>query len=137
MRNTIRRALAHTTSILVFGFLAAGCSGAASEGGAVGTSGEGSPLIGVQIASGFVTVENNTGKPIVDTKVSIRVGSLQYPYGLGVPRLAPGEKRNLSIGDFKSRDGSQLYLNLRRPNEILVTATDVDGKIYEGGVPWR
>jgi len=137
MSTTIRRALVPITSVVVFGWLVAGCSGAASEGSAVGTSGEGSPAIGVQISSGFVTVENNTGKPIVETTISIRMGSLQYPYVPGVPRLAPGEKRNLSIGDFRSRDGSQLYVNLRRPNEILVTATDVDGKTYEGSVPWR
>lgn len=137
MSNAIRRALFRLTVVLLFGWFVSGCSGAASEGGAVGTSGEGSPLIGVGISSGFVTLENNTGKPIVETKISIRQGSLQYPYAPGVPRLAPGEKRNLSIGDFKSRDGSQLYVNLRRPNEIIVAATDVDGKTYEGSVPWR
>jgi hypothetical protein len=137
MSNAIRRALIPLTVVLLFGWFVSGCSGAASEGGAVGTSGEGSPLIGVQTSSGFVTIENNTGKPIVDTKISIRMGTLQYPYMPGVPRLAPGEKRNLSIGDFRSRDGGQLYINLRRPNEVLVTATDVDGKTYEGRVPWQ
>jgi hypothetical protein len=137
MSPTIRRALVPITCVLVFGWLVSACSSSASNGGAVGTSGQGSPLIGVQTSSGFVTLENNTGKPIVNATVSVRVGSQQYAYAPGIPRLSPGEKRNLSIGDFRARDGSRVYVNVRRPNEVLVAATDADGKTYEGSVPWK
>ena len=137
MSYTIRRALVRFTVVLVIGWFVSGCSGAASEGG-VGTSGEdGSPAVGVQSSAASVTVENRTQKPLVDVDVAIRAGSLRYAYALSVPRLAPGETRDLSIGDFKLPDGSRLYLNVRRPNEILVTAVDIDGEKFEGSVPWR
>ena len=138
MSDKVRRALVPITVVLVVGWFVSGCSGASSEGGAAGTSGEdGSSAVGVEISSGYVTVENRSQKPLVDTKIAIRSGSLRYAPKFQLPRLAPGEKRQVSLGDFQLPDGSKLYVNVRRPNEIFITAVDVDGKKYEQNLPWR
>ncbi len=133
MSYGIRRSLVAITVVLVVGWLVSGCSGAPSDSGsAVGTSGQ---AIGVQITSGFITIENRTEHPLVDARIAIRAGSLFYTSQL--PRLAPGDKRDLSLGDFRAPDASPINVNLRRPNEIVVTASDVDGKKYEVKVPWK
>ena len=129
MSYRIRRALVPIAVVLVVGWIVSGCSGASSSGQA------GSAAIGVQITSGFITVENRTERPLVGANITIRAGTLQYTAQL--PQLAPGDKRDLSLGNFRAPDASPINVNLRRPTEILVTASDVDGKKYELRMPWK
>lgn len=140
MAYTVRRALVLFPVVVVLGCIAPGCSGASSEGGgAVGTSGPvETAAIAVQITSPFLTVEveNRTGRPLVDMRVTLKAGVLMYV--AAVPRLETSEKRVLSPSEFRgSRDGAVFNPSVVRPREILVAASDLDGKMYEVTVPWK
>jgi len=126
MSYAVRRALVFIAVVLVPSWIVPGCSGATSEESAV---------IGIQITPGFITVENRAGRPLVNMGVTIRVPPVQYIANVG--RMEAGDMRVLSLGDFKSRDAGRVNPNLRRPREVVVTASDPDGKKYEATVPWK
>ena len=54
-----------------------------------------------------------------------------------VSRLATGGKRVLSLGEFATPRGARVNLNVVRPREVVVTASDIDGKKYEASLPWK
>ena len=140
MAYTVRRALVLFPVVLVLDCIALGCSGSSSEGGgAVSTSGQIEPsAIAVQITSPFLTVEveNRAGRPLIDMRVSLKAGALMY--AATVPRLETSEKRVLSPSEFRgTRDGAVFNPSVVRPREILIVASDLDGKKYEVTVPWK
>jgi hypothetical protein len=139
MAHTVRRALVLFAVVVVLGCIPPGCSGASSEGGAVGSSGQvETAAIAVQITSPFLTVEveNRTGRPLVDMRVTLKAGVLMY--AAAVPRLETSEKRVLSPSEFRgSRDGAVFNPSVVRPKEILIAASDLDGKKYEVTAPWK
>ena len=124
-----------STIVLVLFVLA--CSGSSTDegvAGAVGTSG--SAAIGVETSPLFITVENRTAEPLIDVQVTIRRGRIA-PYTTTLPRLGPSEKRDLSLGNFRSRDGAVLNVRMQRPTEVVVTAADPTGQKYDVTVPWK
>ena len=139
MRYAVRRALVLTTIVFVGGGIVPGCSGTSGESGVVGTPGpDGSPAIGVGVTSPFITVEveNRAGQALIEMKVTLKAGALLYT--ASVPRIEPSEKRVLNLNEFKgTRDGAVMNLNFVTPREIIVTASDVNGKNYEVTAPWK
>ena len=140
MAYTVRRALILCPVVVVLGCIAPGCSGASSEGGGTaGTSGQAeTAAIAVEVTSPFLTVvvENRAGRPLVDVRVTLKAGRLMY--AAAVPRLETSEKRVLSPGEFRgSGDGAAFNPNVVRPREILIAASDLDGKKYEVTAPWK
>lgn len=126
MSYVVRRALVFIIVVLVPAWIVPGCSATTSEEPTV---------IGIQITPGFITIENRTGRPLVGMDITIRVPPVQYI--ARVPRMEPSDMRVLSLGDFKSRDAGTINPNIRRPREVVVTASDPDGKKYEVTVPWK
>ena len=121
----------------VLSSIVAACSGSSS--GTVGTSGQNEPaVVTVDISSFFVTVENRSGGPLLDVDVAIKaVGGLSS-FSKLVPRLDNGEKRDLSLADFRGRDGTTTFsLDLVRPKEVVVMAADLNGQKHQVTVPWR
>lgn len=129
MSFAVRRALVPSIVVLVFGCIVSGCSGSSSNDSGVAAE------IGVQIGSGFITIENRAGQTLVDVKVALKAGTLRYD--AVVPQLAASDKRDLSLGDFRSSDGGRFNPNVVHPREVTVTASGVDGKKYDVTRPWK
>jgi hypothetical protein len=140
MSYVVRRALVPTTFAFVFAWIVSGCSSTSSKtAGAMGTSGQtGSAAIGLDMTPGgfTITVENRAGHPLVDMKVAINPVSRSAPYTATVSRLETGSKRDFSLGEF-TEHGARINLNVVRPKEVVVTASDSDGKRYEATLPWK
>jgi len=93
--------------------------------------------IGVETSDMFVTIENKAGLPLVDLRIEVVPYSGQSPFGTSIARLEGGEKREVSLGKFSSRDGTTLSLRIVKPHLVRVTATDVSGKAHRAEVNWR
>ena len=128
-----------TAVALVVGCLAGACSATPKgqiEAGAVGSAGNAPAAIAVQTSSLFVTVENHGDQPLVDVKIALKPPS-GVVFSTSIWRLEPGAKRDLSLSDFRSNDGTGFSLRLQRPKQVVVTATDLMAKKYEVTVPWK
>lgn len=123
---------------LVAACVAAGCSGTigGKESGLVGSSGTSPAAIAITTTPLFITVENRAGLPLVDVKVVLQTAG-GMAFSTLTPRMESGAKRDISLGDLRSRDGTSYSRQLQRPKQVLVTATDVVGKKYELTVPWK
>jgi hypothetical protein len=133
-----RRAL-FTVVSLSTAWLALGCSESLStqgERGAVGTSAQAQAPITVQTSSLFVTIENRANQPLLNVKVALKPPSGTL-FSTVISRLETNEKRDISISDFRSPDGTWFNLRLMRPRQVLVTANDLVDKKYEVTVPWQ
>ena len=135
MGQSCRRVLVVAFASVVTASLV-GCSGAAGTGGAVGTSGD-SDAVAVAATSRGVTVENRSGRQLVDIVVSIRPGGSSPSFERTVPVLAAAERMELALTDFKTRDNVTLNPMFIRPREITVTAKDDAGEDYSLTVPWK
>lgn len=139
MNEAIRRALVPITLVFVLASIVSGCSRTSKGAGAVGTSGQlGAAAIGLDMSPGgfIITVENKAGHPLVDMEVAINPVTRSAPYTVKVPRLETGSKRNFSFGEF-TEHGARINLNVVRPKEVVVTASDLGGKKYEVSLPWK
>lgn len=137
MNDAFRRALVPITLAFVLASTVSACSGA-SKGAAVGTSGVDSAAIGLDMTPGgfLITVENKSGHPLTDMEIAIKPATGSAPYTARVQRLETGSKRDFSLGEF-TEHGARINLNIVRPKEIVVTASDFDGKKYEVSLPWK
>lgn len=136
MSYRTRRVCVSVTLVVAFAWIVSGCSGS-GESGAVGTAGrDGRVAIGMEIASGFVTVQNQAGRPLVDLKIAIKPAR-SAPYTVNIPRIDSGGKQDVSLGNFTEPNGARINLRVVHPQEIVATATDSDGKKYEVTMPWK
>jgi hypothetical protein len=122
---------------IVFVWLVSACSGSSSDqgsAGAVGTSG--SAAIGVETSSLFVTVTNRTSQPLLNVQVTINPGRT-LSYSTTLPRMEPGEERDLSLGNFTHRDGGVYNAAAARPIQLAVTAVDQTGQKFDVTVPFK
>ena len=124
-----RRAL--SVAALTVAACAAGCS----ERGSGEKLLDNAPLL-VSITPTSVTLQNRAGLPLADIKIVI------VPYGpvefaKSFARFETSERREVSLGEFRSADGAALNLRFVRPRSVRVSAKDVVGKSYEVEIPWR
>jgi hypothetical protein len=112
------------------GLSAAGCSS-----GQDGAQAANAP-IHVETTQLFVTVENKAGAPLVNMTVAVLPISGPAFTRL-VSRMENGEKRDISLNEFSSRDGTTFSLRAMRPKSVRVTADDVANKKYDMEVTWR
>jgi len=127
------RALVALASALALAVVVTGCSAASSsegEAGAVATAGTTPATLAVEAGSMFVTVENLAGQPLLDVRVAIEGG--RTPFIAVINRMETGQKRDLSYGDFRSRDGTPFSTRVA----IVVTAQDFVGHKHEISKPW-
>ncbi len=139
MSYASRRALVPITLVFALALFVSACSPGSQEARAVGDS-----EIGLDMTSGgfTITVENRAGHQLIQVEVAINVNPsapplLRGPYIAKVSRLATGGKRVLSLGEFATPRGARVNLNVVRPREVVVTASDIDGKKYEASLPWK
>ena len=85
----------------------------------------------------FVTVVNNAGAPIQDVQVAIEpVGSV-LKFTSSVTRMENGEKRDLSLSQFRGRDGTTFSPRIYKPRQVSVVAKDIVGKTHQRTVAWQ
>jgi hypothetical protein len=124
--------------IVVSACLAAACSSAStSAAGAVGTSGETAPFMGVQLSSIVMVIENQAAQPLLDVRLAIKPVGGATEFTKLVSRMEAGEKRTISLGDFGGRDGTPFSLRVVRPKEVGITAVNLTGQKFAMTVPWK
>ena len=137
MGLSVRRALVATLVPLVAAALVSACSSADGTSGAVGTAGALDSSVLITPTPRGVSVENRAGRQLIDVAVSIRPGGSAPAFKHTVPTLAPGERKQLALTDFKTSDNVALNPMFVRPQEITLTAKDDAGKDYRITVPWK
>jgi hypothetical protein len=128
-------ALTGVASLVLVSIVVA-CGGTSGEPGAVGTTGDASSTINVRITGQFVAVENRSGSPLNDVQVTIIPTAGTVRYEAAIPRLEPGEARNVALDSFRGANGVTLNRMFVRPREVTVRATDQFGKALATSVPW-
>ena len=91
--------------------------------------------IGIETGQMSVTIENKAGAPLLDLTVAIQTPGATYTHM--VTRIEAGQKQELALGSFSSRDGTSFNLRLMRPRAVRVMATDLTNKKYEAQVSWK
>ncbi len=131
-----RRAVVPLAAVLV-GTILTGCSaGSSGSAGAVG-AGSAPAFVGVQTSNLFVTLENLAAQPLLDVRVTIQPYGTMPGFTQSITRLESSEKRDISLGAFRSNDGTPFNQRFARPREVLVTAVDLNGKKFETAVAWK
>ncbi|PYR37741.1 MAG: hypothetical protein DMF93_17400 [Acidobacteria bacterium] len=91
--------------------------------------------IGIETSSMFITIENRAGTPLLDLTTTIQTPSAPYTYL--ITRIEAGQKRDVPVNNFASRDGTSLNLRLIRPRSVRAAAKDLTGKSYESQTAWK
>jgi hypothetical protein len=91
--------------------------------------------IGIDTGQLFVTIENRSGGPLIDMTLTVLTPSAPYTYMIS--RIEAGQKRDVPVSSFSSRDGTGLNLRMIRPRNVKATAKDLTNKPYEAQVAWR
>jgi hypothetical protein len=126
-----------TASLIAASWLMSACMAASNrEGGALATSGIEPSVIALETSNQFITVTNNAGKPIEDVRVVIQPIGTAPPYTSTLRRMENGEKRELSLAQFRSNDGTTFNARFARAKQVTVTATDIVGKKHELTRAW-
>ena len=113
------------------------CSNAATQNaGALGTSGVEPATIELETSNQFVTITNNAGKPLEDIRIAIQPVGSAPPFTTTVRRMENAEKREISLGQFRSNDGTTFSPRRLRARQVTVTANDIVGKKHERTKPW-
>lgn len=126
-----------TVGLIAATWLLPACSAASNpETGALGTSGAEPSAIALETSSQSITVTNNAGKPIEDVRIAIQPIGSAPPFTSTLRRLENGEKRELSLAQFRSNDGTTFNPRFAKAKQVTVTATDIVGKRHELTRAW-
>ena len=109
----------------------AGCGGSVPTGAAVLEG----PLE-VQVSQLYITVANKSSSALTDIRVTLVPSGRMLEFTATYNRLEPGQRRNFSYNDLRSRDGTQFNMRLYRPRAVRVTASDNQKTPYEIVLPW-
>jgi len=132
--NVRRRSSALVSGVLFIGAMGLALSACSRDREAVQAADD--APIRVETTQLFVTIENKAGGALLDINVAIQPAGFP-PFTRLISRMEGSEKRDLSLSDFTSRDGTTFNLHLARPKTVRVTARDLTNKNYEVEVPWK
>lgn len=132
-----RRAVVPLLAFAVGAILTGCSSGSSGAAGAVGTSGTNPGFMKVDTSSLFVTLENRASQPLLDVHITIKPYGTMPGFSQSVSRMESSEKRDLSLGAFRSNDGTPLNPRFAKPRDVTVTAVDLTGNKFETTVPWK
>jgi hypothetical protein len=137
----MKLSLSHSVTVVAIlaaaSWLLSACSSASNpESGALGTSGVTSSAIEVETSNQSVIVTNNAGQPIEDVRVAIQPVGTAPPFTSTLRRLENGEKREISLAQFRANDGTVFNPRFARAKQVTVTAVDFVGKKHELTKPW-
>jgi hypothetical protein len=121
-----------TLAVIAAAVLAAGCS---EQGSASQQADANAPVL-IETSQTSIAVQNRAGLPLTDVSVTL-VPSGGIEFGKTLPRIENSERREIPLGDFRSRDGSRYNFRSMRPKMVRLRASDVAGKRYEIEVPFN
>jgi len=137
MTLSLLRSVPATAGLIAAGWLFSACANTAtSEAGALGTSGAEPSAIAVQTSNQSVIVTNNAGKPIEDVVIAIQPAGTAPPFTSTLRRMENAERREISLAQFRSKDGTTFSPRLTKARQVTVTATDIVGKKHEVTSAW-
>ena len=93
-------------------------------------------MIALETSNQSITVTNNAGKPIEDVRVAIQPVGTAPPFTSMVKRMENGEKREISLSQFRANDGTAFSARFAKARQVTVTATDIVGKKHELTRAW-
>jgi hypothetical protein len=137
MTLSLPRSVTATAGLIAAGWLLSACSSTSTpESGALGTSGAEVSALALETSNQSVIVTNNAGKPIEDVRIAIQPFGAAPPFVSTLRRMENAEKREISLAQFRSNDGTSFSPRLTKARRITVTATDIVGKKHELTRAW-
>ena len=137
MTLSLRRSVTATAGLIAAGWLLSACSNASTqEPGATGTGGSQDSEIAVEASNQSVVITNNAGKPIEDVRIAIQPFGNAPAFTTSLRRMENAERREISLAQFRSNDGTTFSPRLAKARQLTVTATDIVGKKHELTRAW-
>ena len=137
MNVSLSRTSTAVAGLIAASWLLSACSNTSTaENGALGTSGAAPSVIALETSNQSITVTNNAGKPIEDVRVAIQPVGTAPPFTSLVKRMENGEKREISLSQFRANDGTAFSARFAKARQVTVTATDIVGKKHELTKAW-
>jgi len=138
MTLSLRRSVTATAGLIAAGWLLSACSNASTqEPGATGTGGSQDSEIAVEASNQSVVITNNAGKPIEDVRIAIQPFGNAPAFTTSLRRMENAERREISLAQFRSNDGTTFNPRVLRARQVTASATDIVGKKIELTKPWR
>jgi hypothetical protein len=122
-------------AIVVAAALLTSCTNAAVSK-AVGNGGDSREAIIVRSTSSAVVVENHSGRPLLNVRVTLSSADASTPFIAIVPTIDAGATSELALTGFRTSENVVFDPAVARPAEIHVTARDTLAKSYDISVPW-
>ena len=108
------------------------CSNAAVEQ----ASGVGeSAGVTVRRSDSAVVVENNTGRPLLNVRVTVETDT-GASFVQGWQALDTGQTATMNFANFRSEDGTLFELSMSQPTRLKVTARDSLASQHEATAAW-
>lgn len=85
----------------------------------------------------YLTVQNTAGLAMNDIQVEIHPIGRPNIYSAGILRLENSDKREISLGGFKDREGAPFNLRQSKPKSVVITAKDLNGRTVKVEIPWK
>ena len=136
MHHFFRDAFGSATAFIGTACLLSACSNAAVSK-AVGNGADGGAAIVVNTSESAVTVDNHTGRPLLNVRVTIDAIDMATPFIRIEPTIDTGVKSDMALTSFRTEDGTLLDPLSVHPRLVRVTARDTLAKTYELTVPWK
>jgi hypothetical protein len=131
------RSVTATAGLIAAGWLFSACSTTSRpEAGALGTGGAELSAISLETSNQSIIVTNNAGKPLEDVRIAIQPVGPAPAFTSTLRRLENAEKREISLAQFRSNDGTVFSPRFTKARQITVTATDIVGKKHELTRAW-
>ena len=111
------------------------CSNAAVDI-AVGTTNGVSSVVVARAERG-ITVENRTGRPLLNIRLVIEGRGSGAAFAYTLPTIDAGATREVPFEDFRSEDGTLFDPGSTAPKQIKTTARDTLGNSYDVTTPWE
>lgn len=137
MTLSLTRSVTATAGLIAAGWLLSACTNTSTpEAGALGTSGVEPSVIALETSNQSVTITNNAGKPIEDVRIVIQPVGTVPPFTSTLRRMENAERREISLAQFRSNDGTTFSPRFTKARRVTVTAIDIVGKKHEVTRAW-
>jgi hypothetical protein len=91
----------------------------------------------VEFSNLYLTVQNMAGLAMNDIEIQIHPSGRLNIYSTGLARLENSDKREISLGSFKDREGALFNLRQSKPKSVVITAKELNGRTVQVEIPWK
>ena len=91
----------------------------------------------IEISPYSLTVRNVAGLPLSNITIGIKPGGVRPEYQKTLQRLGNGQNQDIPYAEFRGVDRNALDLQAVNPRFVHITATDLEGKVYDVQLPWE